>query len=554
VVDSPLSITGASGFIDIAHDSLSGHYFAINGDSGLYEISSDGTYIGATSFSDSNLSYSVSLGIPAASDTKYIFSGYSIYFVDSDNNLVKVIPEVTGDYKYPRLVATDGAGNVWVHDDDSSIYVSDPDGSSKGYRNLVEFAPDKTKITTRQVLTSSYDPATGASKNFSPYGSMVALPDGTICASGNGSASDGVNSQSYAMACYPPDSDEPQFLTPSYDDTYSLLYCQSLAYDAADDQFICAGSISKTENDTSAQYAYARINRDGSIAEFGPTKSYVSNPDGSYYSLSTNGVAIASDGTIYMTGYYSTSDGTTYNAYSLWKIDPSSGEITPIEKSNKSTDTTYTSINYYAVAVDDLGNIYAGGNHYTYDNATNAYAFACAVTIYDAGGAMTGCAVPYDISGEHSGDPAYIGYINNGGLAVSDTDYSVYAVDSNNSLVKKYVIESTIPSAPLNVAANNPTMTTIDVKWDAPASDGYSRITGYKVQYRVAGTESWQTVEIPADVFATTLTGLSPDTNYEIQVLAKNVNGLSVASNLATAKTLAELVVPGAPNTGFREL
>ena len=73
----------------------------------------------------------------------------------------------------------------------------------------------------------------------------------------------------------------------------------------------------------------------------------------------------------------------------------------------------------------------------------------------------------------------------------------------------------------------------LDVYWEAPASDGGSDITGYKVQWKESA-DSWET---PADVSEATasgtihtITGLTDGVEYSVRVLATNGVGDSPPS------------------------
>ena len=82
------------------------------------------------------------------------------------------------------------------------------------------------------------------------------------------------------------------------------------------------------------------------------------------------------------------------------------------------------------------------------------------------------------------------------------------------------------------------------VTWIAPASNGGSPITGYRVQVRV-GVAVVRTVVLTGAATSTTVTGLTNGTAYNFRVQAVTalaVGALSVASNTVTPAT-----VPGAP-------
>ena len=97
--------------------------------------------------------------------------------------------------------------------------------------------------------------------------------------------------------------------------------------------------------------------------------------------------------------------------------------------------------------------------------------------------------------------------------------------------------ETAVPDAPqsLNVSPND--TGTLDVSWEAPASDGGSAITGYKVQWKRAA-DSWDT---PADVFEATvsrmthtITGLTDGVEYAVRIIAANDVGDGPPSDEAT--------------------
>ena len=97
--------------------------------------------------------------------------------------------------------------------------------------------------------------------------------------------------------------------------------------------------------------------------------------------------------------------------------------------------------------------------------------------------------------------------------------------------------ETAVPDAPRSLNVSPDDTGTLDVSWEAPASDGGSDITGYKVQWkRVA--DSWDT---PADVFEATvsrmthtITGLTDGVEYAVRIIAANDEGDGPPSDEAT--------------------
>ncbi len=103
------------------------------------------------------------------------------------------------------------------------------------------------------------------------------------------------------------------------------------------------------------------------------------------------------------------------------------------------------------------------------------------------------------------------------------------------------------PAEPLDLRVSRANSLELDVSWQAPASDGWSAITAYTVQWETDG--SWDT---PADVSeetvtgkAHTITGLTDGVEYTVRVLATNEVGDGPWSAVATGTPWAG---PGAPS------
>ena len=97
--------------------------------------------------------------------------------------------------------------------------------------------------------------------------------------------------------------------------------------------------------------------------------------------------------------------------------------------------------------------------------------------------------------------------------------------------------ETATPDAPQSLNVSLDDTGTLDVSWEAPASDGGSAITGYKVQWKRAA-DSWDT---PADVFEATvsrtthtITGLTDGVEYTVRAIAVNDVGDGPPSDEAT--------------------
>ena len=99
--------------------------------------------------------------------------------------------------------------------------------------------------------------------------------------------------------------------------------------------------------------------------------------------------------------------------------------------------------------------------------------------------------------------------------------------------------------APVASATSGST-TSLEVSWTAPDNTGRPGITSYDLQYQVQGASSW--TNGPQDVSGTSasITGLVPDTEYEVQVRATNAEGdgaWSVAGGGTTGTTTPGITV-----------
>ncbi len=98
-------------------------------------------------------------------------------------------------------------------------------------------------------------------------------------------------------------------------------------------------------------------------------------------------------------------------------------------------------------------------------------------------------------------------------------------------------VAATVPSAPQRLRASPHDTGALDLHWEAPASDGGSAATGYKVQWKEAG-DGWDTPEDVSETTTTgttlTITGLTGGTDYAVRVIAVNAVGYGAPSEEAT--------------------
>ena len=91
--------------------------------------------------------------------------------------------------------------------------------------------------------------------------------------------------------------------------------------------------------------------------------------------------------------------------------------------------------------------------------------------------------------------------------------------------------------APAVVRSSSDPESSLDVNWSAPADNG-SPISDYDVRYREVGTATWRDHAFYGAGVRATLTGLNAASTYEVQVLAKNVEGAGEWSVSGRGSTL----------------
>ena len=94
------------------------------------------------------------------------------------------------------------------------------------------------------------------------------------------------------------------------------------------------------------------------------------------------------------------------------------------------------------------------------------------------------------------------------------------------------------PAVPI-VSAKSGTTDSLDVRWTAPANTGRPDIDDYNVQYRIGTTGPFTSHSFTGTGTSTTITGLTANTSYQVQVQAHNPEGDSAWSASGTASTNA---------------
>src|SRR6185437_11627046 len=144
---------------------------------------------------------------------------------------------------------------------------------------------------------------------------------------------------------------------------------------------------------------------------------------------------------------------------------------------------------------------------------------------------------------------------SNSGLSPNTTySYRVYAINSvgtsspSNTASATTLIQVLAPQSPTGLTASSVSSSQINLSWSAPADNGGSAITGYKIERSISGG-SWSVLVSNTGTAGTTYsnTGLSSSTTYSYRVSAINSVGISSPSNVASATTNTQLLPPEPP-------
>ena len=168
---------------------------------------------------------------------------------------------------------------------------------------------------------------------------------------------------------------------------------------------------------------------------------------------------------------------------------------------------------------------------------------------FNGGSRITG----YRIEFGESGNGPWLALVANtlsGSTSYSDTGlapattryYRVFAINAvgsgTESGVANATTDATVPDAPTNLIATATEPTRIDLVWTAPAYDGGSPVTGYRIEVSEDGAV-WADLVRSTAVTTTAYghTGLMPGSTRHYRVSAINFAGTGAPSNIATAST-----------------
>ena len=114
--------------------------------------------------------------------------------------------------------------------------------------------------------------------------------------------------------------------------------------------------------------------------------------------------------------------------------------------------------------------------------------------------------------------------------------------------------QSAVPGQVTGISRTSRTRTSLTIAWSQPSSNGQS-ITDYDVQYHRSGNSTWISKSHSGTSRASTISGLSEDTAYQVQVRAENSVGEGAWSETQSFRTEAAPVPvgtrPGTPSPGI---
>ncbi|HET7337831.1 MAG TPA: fibronectin type III domain-containing protein, partial [Candidatus Nitrosotalea sp.] len=173
----------------------------------------------------------------------------------------------------------------------------------------------------------------------------------------------------------------------------------------------------------------------------------------------------------------------------------------------------------------------------------------------DGGSAITGYKIERSINGgtfsilvANTADAA-TAYSDTGLTSNTNYTYRISAINSvgtsspSNTASATTPVTITAPQPPTGLAATAISSSQINLSWSAPANNGGSAITGYKIERSTDSGSTWSTISPNTGSTTTTFsdTSLAQNTAYTYQVSAINSVGTSSPSDTATATTFVQV-------------
>ncbi|XP_007572538.1 neural cell adhesion molecule 2 isoform X1 [Poecilia formosa] len=125
---------------------------------------------------------------------------------------------------------------------------------------------------------------------------------------------------------------------------------------------------------------------------------------------------------------------------------------------------------------------------------------------------------------------------------MSDRDFGRYNCTARNNIGVRYqefiLAQADVPSNPYSVRLSAVSQRLATVTFMKPDSHGGVPISFYLVQYKELGSMDWRDVKSHSVQTTVVLTGLEPNTTYEVRVAAVNGKGQGEFSRMETFQTL----------------
>lgn len=270
-----------------------------------------------------------------------------------------------------------------------------------------------------------------------------------------------------------------------------------------------------------------------------------------------------SSGNVYLTGYTDSTDFPGKNSLQLDnQLGPHDGYLLKLRFNGSLDFGTYLGGSEYdepiGVAVAATGTVHLCGLTTSTDFPTaNPLQASYGGGTFDAFAALfhpTGSALLYstyagtggdeafqNVALDTSGNPHFYGYTSSSSFPVQDAYQSSFAGGNWDAVVVRYRL--TLPAAPANLTAAALSDRQILLSW----SDLSSTETGFDIERR-SGTSSFRNIATTnANARSFVDAQVLPESTYTYRVSARNVDGLSVPTNEASATTLASPTPPAAP-------
>ncbi|XP_040030781.2 neural cell adhesion molecule 2 isoform X6 [Gasterosteus aculeatus] len=125
---------------------------------------------------------------------------------------------------------------------------------------------------------------------------------------------------------------------------------------------------------------------------------------------------------------------------------------------------------------------------------------------------------------------------------MSDRDFGRYNCTARNNIGVRYqefiLAQADVPSNPYSVRLSAVSQRLVTVTFMKPDSHGGVPISYYLVQYKEAGSQEWRDVRSHSIQTTVVLTGLEPNTTYEVRVAAVNGKGQGEFSHKENFQTI----------------